>query len=95
MQGKRGQTVDEKLPESCANRKKCHKMTVFPIMGSVSKGSVNQTVSSYISEQFWNLQYSKTAPLSYQYRQRTPNERGCKDMILNLSGNRIASCWAV
>ena len=30
--------------------------------------------------------------VSYQYRQRTPNKRCCQAMILNLFGNRIASC---
>lgn len=52
-------------------------------------------MSIYFSELFWNLQYPKTAPLSYQYRQRTPTEKDRQDMFLNLSRNRIVSCRAV
>ena len=51
--------------------------------------------SAYIVEPFWNIEGSKRVLLSYQYRQRTPNKRYCQAKILNLSGNRIASCWAV
>ena len=44
---------------------------------------------------FWNVQYSEKALLSYQYRQRIPNERGCQYKIMNLAGKRIDSCRTV
>ena len=52
-------------------------------------------VKSFFSGLFWNVESSKTAPLIYQYVQRTPNKIVRQAKILNLSGNSIANCWAV